>query len=90
MYNVARIYALVSGRLAELPGADAEQRALRVQYQDRAVELIRQALELRSPEQRPGFCASPVRSDPAPAAVRSSTAFRALAQQYEKKGPGKD
>ena len=86
LYNGALAYAVAAGRLDGLPNPDAKSRELRSNYETRALTLLRQALEALPAVQRPGFWQGSVRTDKAMHAIRSSTGYRQMMQQYAAAG----
>jgi tetratricopeptide (TPR) repeat protein len=79
-YDAARIYAQAVGK------AQADPRPLSRQgmawYQERAVVLIRQALESLPPKERERFWRDTIQLDNALSPIRGSTAFIRLASEY--------
>jgi len=84
-YNAARIYAQAAGRI----DADARQPSYRAAwtryaYQDRAVDLLRQALDLVPVDKRAAFWRETIHSDDALEPIAPSRAFVQLASPYAK------
>jgi tetratricopeptide (TPR) repeat protein len=79
LYNTARIYAQVAGKLGTGPEAERGlPPGARREYQERALGLIRKALERMPPEQRAAFWRDRVQTDPALAPVRTAPGFARL------------
>jgi tetratricopeptide (TPR) repeat protein len=82
-YHAAGIIALAAGRLDADGGEATWQKAqTRLAYQDRALDLVRQALEMLDPDQRAFFWRDTVRRDAALGAIRHSVGFTQLDRQY--------
>ena len=78
-YNAARIYALAAGVAAADPGEDGRlSRSLSSQYQDIAVQLVREAFGRESPEKRAAFWRDTIQSDPALKAIRRRLKYEEL------------
>jgi tetratricopeptide (TPR) repeat protein len=83
LWNAARVYAQAVGRLDAGAGpAGRTSLELRARYQDRAVQLLRQALDATPAAQRGPFWRDNVHNDDALNPVRPSTAFARLAAEY--------
>jgi tetratricopeptide (TPR) repeat protein len=78
LVQVAGVYAQAAGRLRSKP----EDAAAAYGYQERAVVLVRTALEQVPPPQRPAFWATHVARDADLAPVRASTGMRELARRH--------
>jgi hypothetical protein len=81
-WNAARVYAQTVGRMAADP-AERDDRALdtRRQYQDRALQLIRQAVQRTAAEERASFWDRYVEKDVAFDPVRRSPKYFRLARE---------
>jgi tetratricopeptide (TPR) repeat protein len=87
-YNAARIYALAVPVAAAELGENARlARLLSSQYQDLAVQLVREALEREPPENRAAFWRVTVQPDPALKAIRRRLKFDELNATTKKPGP---
>jgi tetratricopeptide (TPR) repeat protein len=88
LYHLTGIYALAAAQ-AEVEAQAGRDRLLgqRVTfYQDRALTLLRRALEEMPAEQRQAFWREQVETDPALVAIRRGAAYFRLAQQYGRVG----
>jgi tetratricopeptide (TPR) repeat protein len=79
-YDAARIYAQAVGKAQADPRPFSRQAM--AWYQERAVVLIRQALESLPPKGRGGFWRDTIQLDSALSPIRGSTAFIRLASEY--------
>src|SRR5262249_53962381 len=87
-YNAARIYALAVPVAAAEVGENARMaRLLSSQYQDLAVQLVREALEREPPENRAAFWRDTIQQDPALKAIRRRLKFDELIATTKKSGP---
>jgi len=84
LYNAARTFAQAGGREGETADEDLRERALRRQYQDRSVQLLREALESLPTDQRRSFWGRNIERDAALNPVRGSPEFQRLAGAYGK------
>ena len=84
-YNAARIYAQAAGRI-DVDARQANYRTAwtRYAYQDRAVDLLRQALDRLPAEKRAAFWRETIHSDDALEPIARSRAFVQLAAPYVK------
>ena len=82
LYNAARTFALVGAGESEKTNEDRQERAVGVQYQDRALQLLREALEALPAEQRRSFWKRNIERDAALNFVRRSAEFQRLARTY--------
>jgi tetratricopeptide (TPR) repeat protein len=82
VYHAARIYAQAVGKL----DADPRQASpwVRSRYQDRAVQLLRQAIDLLPAGERAAFWQEYVRADAAMTAIRTHSGFTQLAGAHAK------
>jgi tetratricopeptide (TPR) repeat protein/tRNA A-37 threonylcarbamoyl transferase component Bud32 len=81
LYNTARIYAQVAGKLEDDPrNRQAPERRSIVTYQERAVELLREALTLAGKER--GSLWRDITTDPAFQPLRRSASYLPLAKEY--------
>jgi serine/threonine protein kinase/Tfp pilus assembly protein PilF len=88
LYNSARIYAQALQKNEEDPAQQTVKgRELRVQYLERAVELLRQALESLNASERPTFWRRTVQSDPALTPIRRSPGYLRLAAAHSEAAP---
>jgi tetratricopeptide (TPR) repeat protein len=86
-YNAARIYALAAPVAASEPGQNLRAaRLLSSQYQDRAVQLVREALEQEAPENRAAFWRDTIQQDPALKSIRRRLKFDELVAPAKKPG----
>ena len=85
LWNAARIYAQAAGKLdAAAAKRDRLAVALRSQYEQRAVQLLRQALDKAAPKQA-AFWRDYIGADKAALSpIRSSPAFAQLAAEYSR------
>jgi tetratricopeptide (TPR) repeat protein len=88
LYDAARIYAQAVEKV-QTDLRQSNRRAMASDYQERAVVLIRQALESLPPKERRLFWREPIQQDNALSPIRASTAFLSLASEYSQweKGP---
>jgi tetratricopeptide (TPR) repeat protein len=85
VYNAARTYAQVAGLPAEgAGGVGSRAWALRAQSEGRALQLLREAVELLPESRRAAFWRSSVQADPALIPIRRTTEFRGLEAQYSR------
>ncbi len=84
LYNAARTFAQAGGREGETADEELRERALRRQYQDRSVQLLREALESLPADQRRAFWGRNIERDAALNPVRGSPEFQRLAGAYGK------
>ena len=84
LYNAARIFARTSGNEGRAADADARASVLRLRRQDRAVGLLRDAMEALPEDQRSSFWDENVLRDAALDSVRARPDFARLAQAYAK------
>ena len=87
LYRAARIFAQAASRAdadSSLPLPRA--RALGARYRERALGLVRQALDRLPVGQRPSFWSQTVRPDPALRPLWRSPGFERLARQYPLSG----
>jgi tetratricopeptide (TPR) repeat protein len=87
-YNAARIYAQAVGKLEidkTLPAPRA--RELASEYQDSALALLRQALDLLPAPKRPAFWEQTVQPDSALNPIRRSNGFLQLAAPFAQQPP---
>jgi tetratricopeptide (TPR) repeat protein len=78
LWNAARVHAQAAGRLGTL-GADL---VLRSVYQQRAVRLLREALEATPAAERAAFWKENIHKDEVLAPLRTSSAFHRLALEH--------
>jgi len=91
LVNAARVYAQGVGKIDALPQPEKALTELKYQYQERAVALLRRALNSLPEPQRTGFWQQSIRTDKALNPIRSTTGFRQLTQDFGKKNiDGKD
>jgi tetratricopeptide (TPR) repeat protein len=86
LWNAARIYAQAAGKL-DADAAKRDRRAveLRSQYEQRAVQLLRQALDLKPAPERAAFWRDYIAADKAALSpIRSSPAYTQLAAEYSR------
>jgi tetratricopeptide (TPR) repeat protein len=81
LYDAARIYAQAVDKVQADP-RQSNPRPIASTYQDRAVRLIRQSLELRPSNERRPFWRDTILLDRALSPIRGSTAFLSLASDY--------
>jgi tetratricopeptide (TPR) repeat protein len=81
VYDASRIYAQAVGRLDAETG-DRAPPAQRLACQDRALDLLREALRLLPAAERAPFWREHVRPDPAFRSVRASSAYALLDREY--------
>ena len=89
VYGAARIYALAADKMdAQARIGDRQAQELRQQYEDQALKLLRQALDLLPVAARAAFWAE-VAPDPALRPLRRLPAYQQLAAQLApaEKGP---
>jgi tetratricopeptide (TPR) repeat protein len=84
VYKTVRIFAQAIGQVdADKAVSPALSRQLRSRYQDRALALLEQALELnRSEADRAAFWTQTIQADGALDPIRSTTAYRQLAARF--------
>jgi tetratricopeptide (TPR) repeat protein len=83
LYNAARIFALAASRAeADTALPLPRARGLATQYRQRAMGLVRQALDRLPAGQRPSFWSQTVRTDPALHSLRRLPGFERLARQF--------
>ena len=86
-YNAARIYAIAASVAAAEVGEKGRQaRLLASQYQDIAVQLIRERFEREAPEKRAAFWRETIQPDPALKAIRRRLKFEELIATNKKHG----
>jgi tetratricopeptide (TPR) repeat protein len=85
-YGAARVYAQAAAQVKEEPGTEASQARLRSEYQQRAVELLRRALDRVPVAGRAQYWRDNVRRDAALYPIRNTVGFGRLAARYA--GPG--
>jgi tetratricopeptide (TPR) repeat protein len=79
IYNAARIYALAAPVAAAEVGENPRTaRQISSQYQDQAVQLVREALEREAPQNRAGFWRDTIQKDPALKSIRRRLKFDEL------------
>ena len=83
LYNAARTYAQAAARIA----ADAKRDnrnagALPNQWQDRAVQLLQEALAMQTPTERIEFWQTYVQNDPALGSIRQKNGYKVLASRH--------
>ncbi len=87
-YNAARIYAMAASvAVSEVATKGRSAGLLASQYQDTAVELIRERLEREPPDQRPAFWRDKIQRDPAFQSLRRRLSYEALIVANKKQGP---
>ncbi|MBL8793889.1 MAG: tetratricopeptide repeat protein [Planctomycetia bacterium] len=87
-YNASRIYAQAFQKCEEDPQQQsAKGRELRLQYLERAMDLLRQAVETIPAAERATFWRQTVQSDPALTPVRRSPGYARLAAVYAESAP---
>jgi tetratricopeptide (TPR) repeat protein/tRNA A-37 threonylcarbamoyl transferase component Bud32 len=85
LYHASRVYARAVACIdAEKP--DQKLAALRTRYLDESATLLRRSIEGRPTAQRSAFWRELIRKDKAFQAIRSSTGYRKLAQEFDKGG----
>jgi hypothetical protein len=86
LWNAARIYAQAAGQLdADVAKRDGKAVSLRSEWEKRAVELLRQALDLTPASERAAFWRDCIGADKAALnPIRSSPAFAQLAAEYSR------
>jgi len=78
-YNAARIYALAASSVAAEVGEKGRQaRLLLSQYQETALQLIREAVEREAPDKREALWRDTIQPDPALKAIRRQLKFEDL------------
>lgn len=88
LLSAARIYARAFGRLsAEGPPADRPALELRLGYQEQAVRLLRQALDVLPARERPAFWKDAIAGDPALAPIRQAADYQRMERSYTRPGP---
>jgi hypothetical protein len=83
LHSAARVYAQAALKLGADPGREDRNALARVQYQKRAVGLLRTALELLPADQRPLYWRENVLPDAALAPIRSLPDFVQLTAGIE-------
>jgi tetratricopeptide (TPR) repeat protein len=78
-YFAARVYAQAAGHVSE---SSPSGLGIVVRYRERAVELLRQALERMPAAERAAVWRDTIANDPVLREVRGSAAFRTLAAEY--------
>src|SRR5262249_35674069 len=87
-YNAARIYALAVPVAASEVGGNARMaRLLASQYQDTAVQLVREALEREAPQNRASVWHNTIQDDPALKSIRRRLKFDELVATTKKASP---
>jgi hypothetical protein len=87
-YNAARVFAQASFRAAEdRPLQRGADRDLCLQYQDRAVALLRDAMAALPDGERTAFWSETIRRDGALNPIRTCTGFRKLAAEFAGAAP---
>ncbi len=87
LYNLACLYAQAAGQLeaeARTPRLDRARRAAQQQalHQEKALDVLQQALEKLPPEGRAGFWRRQVEADPALKPIRRGSRYAQLAAHY--------
>jgi serine/threonine protein kinase/Tfp pilus assembly protein PilF len=83
LYNAARVYAVAVARLETDPGREARAAAhLGPRWQERGVQLLRQALDGQAPGDGVRFWRTVIRADATLNALRRTAGFRQLAERY--------
>jgi tetratricopeptide (TPR) repeat protein len=91
LHRAARIYAQAIGNFDTSVGQhDRSVVGTRARYQDRAVDLIRQALDSLPRQEQATFWWESIASDPALRPIRQSTRYEHLAERYPRPLPKKD
>ena len=86
-YNAARIYAVAASVAASEVGEKGRPaRPLSSQYQDIAVQLIREAFEQEAPAKRAAFWRDTIQPDPALKAIRGGSSYEELIAPNKKPG----
>jgi hypothetical protein len=79
-YNAARVYAQAAGRALDAPRADLRAVA---RHEQRAVALLRQAMDRLPAAERDRFWHDMVANDPALRVLRRAVAFQPLAAEFD-------
>jgi serine/threonine protein kinase/Tfp pilus assembly protein PilF len=82
-HEAARVYTEAATQLTAEQGKKEDQPRLRAQYQKRAVELLRRALNVVPVEQRPAYWRNDVLKDPALSPLQRLPEFALLAAQID-------
>lgn len=85
--NAAAIFAQAAG---QVKGSEARAAERKLRYQDRAMRLIRKALDQLPAAERNDFWRDIIEKDPALEPVRAQAGFRFLRAQYYRPAGGKD
>jgi tetratricopeptide (TPR) repeat protein len=86
LYNSARLFAQAAEQV-DAPGNPAKARELRRQYQERAVQLLRQAVEAQPLAHRMAFWNKVALADSAWQPLRQTSGFTRLAAEYAQATP---
>jgi tetratricopeptide (TPR) repeat protein len=87
MHNVACIFALTVMHVEiDAQNQDQDREALADSYRTRALEAVRQTLEMISPEERKEFWNSKILPDSALASIHKAPAFKLLEARYSQGG----
>jgi tetratricopeptide (TPR) repeat protein len=84
LYNAARVFAQAAQKLEADPGEQtAVGRAERLQYQEQALTLLGEAVELLPEDRRASFCRQTLERDPALSSLRRSPGYRKLVAGHD-------
>jgi tetratricopeptide (TPR) repeat protein/tRNA A-37 threonylcarbamoyl transferase component Bud32 len=83
LFNAARVYAQAAAAVLADPRAAAHAGEVRADYEDRAVELLAEALRAEKPANRKRFWAENIQNDGALKPVRGSRKFHDLEAEYQ-------
>ncbi len=83
LYNAARVYAQAASTIeAEAKRDNRNAGIWPAQWQDRALKLLQQTLEMQSPAEGTTFWETYVQNDPALHSVRQKYAFKQMVSRY--------
>jgi eukaryotic-like serine/threonine-protein kinase len=86
-YNAARIYALAAGiAAAEIPEKGRVARTLAFDYQDKSLQLVKEAFDKEAPAKRAAFWRETVQFDPALKSIRRRLKYEELIASNKKPG----